>query len=80
MFSESQSRQYNSQLLWSFFRTVDFSSSHALRHTIHMYIQTLDNANYSQAQGLNWRCGQSLSGKRTVDINDEQAYGFLDEI
>jgi len=46
-------------------------------HYIHTYIQTLDNAHNSQVQGLNlWR---SLGGKTTVDINDEQTYGFLDE-
>jgi len=34
----------------------------------------------SQVQGLNLRRGQSLGGKRTVDINDEQRDGFLDEV
>jgi len=47
---------------------------------IHTYIQTLDNAHNSQAQGLNLRCGWLLGGKRRVDINDEQMDGFLDEI
>jgi len=50
------------------------------RAYIHTYIQTLDNAHNSQAQGLNLRRGRSLAGKRTVDINDEQTYGFLNEI
>jgi len=44
------------------------------------YIQTLDNAHNSQAQGFNLRRRRSLGGKRTVDINDEQTDGFLDEI
>ena len=48
--------------------------------TIHTYIQTLDSAHNSQAQGLNLRRGRSLGGKRTVDINYEQTNGFLDEI
>jgi len=39
---------------------------------IHTYIQTLDNAHCSQAQGLNLRRGRSLGGKTTVDVNDEQ--------
>jgi len=34
----------------------------------------------SQAQGLNLRNEWSLGGKSTVDINDEQTDGFLDEI
>ena len=52
-----------------------------IRHdTIHTYIQTLDSAHNSQAQGLNLRRRRSLGGKRTVDINDEQTNGFLDEI
>jgi len=37
-------------------------------------------ARNSQAQCLNLRRGQSLVGKTTVDINDEQTDGFLDEI
>ena len=45
-----------------------------------VYIQTLGKAHNSQVQGLNLRCQQSLGGKRTVDINDEQRDGFLDEI
>jgi len=45
-----------------------------------VYIQTLGKAHNSQVQGLNLRCEQSLGGKRTVDINDEQRDGFLDEI
>jgi len=47
---------------------------------IHIYVQTLDNAHNSQVQGSNLRRGRSLDGKRTVDINDEQTHGFLDEI
>ena len=43
---------------------------------IHTYIQTLDNAHNSQAQGLNLRHTWSLGGRRTVDINDEQTDGF----
>jgi len=39
-----------------------------------LYIQTLDNAHNSQVQGL------SLGDKRSVDINDEQTDGILDEI
>ena len=46
----------------------------------HTYILTLDNAHNSQAQGLNLRRGRSLGGKRTVDINDKQTDGCLDEI
>jgi len=49
----------------------------AYRHT---YIQTLDDAHNSQAQGLNLTRGRSLGGKRTVDIDDEQTDGLLDEI
>jgi len=44
------------------------------------YIQTLDNAHNSQAQGFNLRRRRLLGGKRTVDINDEQTDGFSDEI
>jgi len=43
-------------------------------------MQTLDNAHNSDAQDLNLNRGRSLCGKRTVDINDEQTGGFLDEI
>jgi len=46
----------------------------------YMYLRTLDNAHNSQAQGLNLRRGRSLGDKRTVDIDDEQTDGFLDEI
>jgi len=47
---------------------------------MHTYIHTFNNANNSQTQGLKLRRGRSLGGKRTVDINDEQTNGFLDEI
>ena len=47
---------------------------------MHTYIGTLDNVHNSQAQGLNLRRVWSLGGKMTVDINDEQTDGFLDEI
>jgi len=47
---------------------------------LHAYIQTPDNAHSSQVQGLNLRRGRSLGGRRTVDINDEQTDGFVDEI
>ena len=47
---------------------------------LHAYIQTPDNARSSQVQGLNLRRGRSLGGSRTVDINDEQTDGFVDEI
>ena len=40
------------------------------------YIQTLDNAHNSQAQGLKLRRGRSLGDRRRVDINDEQTGGF----
>ena len=53
---------------------------HSVHTCIHAYIQTLDNAHNSEAQGLNLRRGRSLGGSRTVDINDEQTDGFLDEI
>ena len=55
---------------------------HTHMHTcIHAYIQTLDNAHNSEAkQSLNLRRGRSPGGSRTVDINDEQTDGFLDEI
>ena len=47
---------------------------------IHTYIRTLDNAHNSQVQqSLNLRRRRALGGKRTVDINDEQTDGFLDE-
>ena len=46
----------------------------------YILIPTLDNAHNSQAQGLNLMRRRSLGGKRTVDINDEQTDGFLDEI
>ena len=49
---------------------------------IHTYIhftciQTLDN---THTQGLNLTRGRSLGDKRTVDINEEQTDGLLDEI
>ena len=50
----------------------------AIQHThTHTYMQTLDNAHNSQAQGLNPRRVRSLGGKRTVDINNEQTDVFL---
>ena len=56
---------------------IDWLAADWLQHT---YMQTLDNAHNSQAQGLNVRRGRSIGGKRTVDINDEQTDGFLNEI
>jgi len=47
---------------------------------IHRYIQTLDNARNSRAYCFNLRRARSLGGSRTVDINDEQPDGFLDEM
>ena len=52
------------------------NQGHTYIHTyMRTYIRTLDNAHNSQAQRLNLRRWQSLGGKRTVDINDEQTDG-----
>jgi len=54
-----------------------------LRSAIHLlltYIHTDKHLMNSQAEGSNLRCGWSLGGKRTVDINDKQTDEFLDEI
>ena len=56
------------------------TDEHCVDLYIHAYIQTLDNAHSSQAEGSNLRLGRSLGGKRTVDINDEQTGGFLNNI
>ena len=55
------------------------SQSYTYIHT-YIHTKTLDNAHNSQAQGSNLRRRRSLGGKRTVDINDVQTDGFLDEI
>ena len=47
---------------------------------IHIHTHTFDIVKNSRAQGLNLRRGRSPGGNRTVDINDEQRDGSLDEI